>query len=50
MQMDEPPVTTDLVLVGGWHSHLFVYRKLAMQRCRVRALVDPAVRSRLNPS
>jgi selenide,water dikinase len=31
MQIDEPPVTTDLVLVGGGHSHLFVLKKLAMQ-------------------
>ena len=31
MQMDEPPVTTGLVLVGGGHSHLFVLKKLAMQ-------------------
>jgi selenide,water dikinase len=31
MQMNEPPVTTDLILVGGGHSHLFVLRKLAMQ-------------------
>jgi selenide,water dikinase len=31
MQVDEPPITTDLVLVGGGHSHLLVLKKLAMQ-------------------
>jgi selenide, water dikinase len=31
MHLDEPPITTDLVLVGGGHSHLFVLKQLAMQ-------------------
>ena len=31
MQQDDSPVTTDLVLVGGGHSHLFVLEKLAME-------------------
>jgi selenide,water dikinase len=30
MQLDEPYITTDLVLIGGGHSHLFVLRQLAM--------------------
>jgi selenide,water dikinase len=32
MQTDESPVTTDLLLLGGGHSHLFVLEALAMQR------------------
>jgi len=32
MQTDEAPVTTDLLLLGGGHSHLFVLERLAMQR------------------
>ena len=32
MQTDESPVTTDLLLLGGGHSHLFVLEQLAMQR------------------
>ena len=31
MHQDDSPVTTDLVLVGGGHSHLFVLERLAMQ-------------------
>ena len=30
MQMGEPYITSDLVLIGGGHSHLFVLRQLAM--------------------
>ena len=30
MQMDDPYITSDLVLIGGGHSHLFVLRQLAM--------------------
>ena len=30
MPMNESPVTSDLVLIGGGHSHLFVLRHLAM--------------------
>ncbi len=30
MQASEPRVTTDLVLIGGGHSHLFVLKQLAM--------------------
>jgi selenide,water dikinase len=32
MQTDESPVTTDLLLLGGGHSHRFVLEQLAMQR------------------
>jgi len=34
MQMDEPYITSDLVLIGGGHSHLFVLRQLAMNPTR----------------
>jgi hypothetical protein len=27
LQVDESPVTTDLVLIGGGHSHLFVLKQ-----------------------
>ncbi len=30
MHRDEPPITSDLVLVGGGHSHLFVLKHFAM--------------------
>ena len=32
MHLDESPITADLVLVGGGHSHLFVLKQLAMQK------------------
>jgi selenide,water dikinase len=31
MQTDDPYITSDLVLIGGGHSHLFVLRHLAMK-------------------
>jgi selenide,water dikinase len=32
MQSNEAPVSTDLLLIGGGHSHLFVLKHLAMHR------------------
>ncbi len=36
MQVDDSPVTTDLVLVGGGHSHLFVLETQANRRGATR--------------